>query len=462
MMPFQSCHGNARWLHRVIEPEPLMDVLSVPGLETSKKDDLGVVEQTPRSCHNHYYYPLSFLHMILLNAVVCGVEVAACAGFVYIPPMLLKAGYSEEEMNLLMGIGPLLAVVFVPLIGRFSDSCHSSFGRRRPFILLLSAVLIFSMYLISFGGHFSLLVLGDTSLSRLLGVWCLSVGSILMDFTSQACLTPCEAMLSDMSANSNQHDRIFTIYSVMVSLGGILGYMLTAIDWTSNCIGAYFGNQEASIFSMLIIIFAIALTATITMANEVPFVGHSRPRTISCNELSINTNSSGCIECGNFSGDNTILLADNRCLQNPQESGYESSGSDDEGVIGLLTKDRLNLLNLRIRFTYFCSLIQCRRLGRLTEGVCSSVVRLGKVITAHFRSLSSLPLALRRLAITNFCSWTAVMGFNLYFTDFVGQVRYRYLSILSSRMCFWNRFVLFVQSDTHMLFTIFIFNGLCT
>ena len=45
------------------------------------------------------------------------VEIAACAGFVYIPPMLLKAGYSEEQMNMLLGLGPLLALFFVPVIG---------------------------------------------------------------------------------------------------------------------------------------------------------------------------------------------------------------------------------------------------------------------------------------------------------------------------------------------------------
>ena len=36
-----------------------------------------------------------------------------------------------------------------------------------------------------------------------------------------------------------------------------------------------------------------------------------------------------------------------------------------------------------------------------------------------------VPLVLRRLAIANFCSWTAVMAFNLFYTDYVGQAVYR-------------------------------------
>jgi solute carrier family 45 protein 3 len=253
-----------------------MESLSVSDLESSlaKPGNGGV--GVPRERLN-----LSLPQMLLLNAVVCGVEIAACAGFVYIPPMLLKAGYSEEEMNVLLGLGPLLALIFVPLIGRWSDSCRSRFGRRRPFILTLSVVLVFSMYMIPFGEYFVVLALGDIPLSHKLGVIFLTVGAIMLDFTSQVCLTPCEALLSDMSRESHQQDRIFTIYSVMVSMGGILGYLLTAIDWTSNIVGVYFGGQEASIFSMLIVIFTMTLTATTIIADESPFTGHPAPLLIS-------------------------------------------------------------------------------------------------------------------------------------------------------------------------------------
>ena len=40
------------------------------------------------------------------------------------------------------------------------------------------------------------------------------------------------------------------------------------------------------------------------------------------------------------------------------------------------------------------------------------------------RLLFSVPYVLRGLALANFCSWTAVMSFNLFYTDFVGQAVY--------------------------------------
>lgn len=73
---------------------------------------------------------LSLIQIILLNAVVCGVEICACAGFTYIPPMLLKAGYTEENMSIILGMGPLLGFIFVPIIGRASDNCFSSWEHQ--------------------------------------------------------------------------------------------------------------------------------------------------------------------------------------------------------------------------------------------------------------------------------------------------------------------------------------------
>jgi hypothetical protein len=71
-----------------------MDDLSreiIPNVEVTQhlqsimpQDGTTAVQEPKRS--------LTLIQMILLNSVVCGVEVCACAGFTYIPPMLLKAG----------------------------------------------------------------------------------------------------------------------------------------------------------------------------------------------------------------------------------------------------------------------------------------------------------------------------------------------------------------------------------
>lgn len=406
-----------------------MESLSVSDLESSMVRLSG--GSMPKEPHT-----LSLLQMVLLNAVVCGVEIAACAGFVYIPPMLLKAGYSEEEMNILLGMGPMLALIFVPLIGRYSDSCKSRFGRRRPFILGLSVVLVISMYMIPFGEYFSVMALGNIPLSHRLGTILLTVGAIMLDFTSQVCLTPCEALLSDMSGESHQQDRIFTIYSVMVSLGGIMGYLLTAIDWTSNTIGTYFGGQEASIFSMLIVIFTMTLTATVIIADEVPFTGHLTPHIISHDHIpAIDGDSPSSIVA--ISNDKTLSSLKIPSLKNAQESGYESSSSEDGDPSNSYLRDRARVLRgggphrapkqFRSCTRYLTKLsvmVRTRGVSQVLRCLKCMVSNIHRLLPETVRDIFSIPVTLRYLAMANFCSWTAVMGFNLYFTDFMGQTVY--------------------------------------
>src|SRR6218665_1333753 len=163
---------------------------------------------------------ISMSRMLSLNAIVCGLEFCASAAFCYIPPLLLKAGISEQYMSMVLGIGPLLGFFIVPMIGRASDRCESRFGRRRPFIFVLSILLLVSLFIIPFGDYVCFVLFGHSELGVKMTVWLLVFGSFLLDFTCQTCLTPCEALLSDSSKGTDQSERCFTIYSVMVSIGG--------------------------------------------------------------------------------------------------------------------------------------------------------------------------------------------------------------------------------------------------
>ena len=42
---------------------------------------------------------VSDLKLILVNAVVAGLEIASSVAFTFIPPLLLKSGYSETQMD---------------------------------------------------------------------------------------------------------------------------------------------------------------------------------------------------------------------------------------------------------------------------------------------------------------------------------------------------------------------------
>ena len=51
---------------------------------------------------------VSDLKLILVNAVVAGLEIASSVAFTFIPPLLLKSGYSETQMTIIFGVGKTL------------------------------------------------------------------------------------------------------------------------------------------------------------------------------------------------------------------------------------------------------------------------------------------------------------------------------------------------------------------
>jgi len=102
-------------------------------------------------------------------------------------------------MSMILGIGPALGFFLVPVIGRASDKCRSRYGRRRPFIFILSVFLILSLFVIPYAEALCSYLFGlSTELTSTLSVTTMVVGAVLLDFSCQTCLTPCEALLSDL------------------------------------------------------------------------------------------------------------------------------------------------------------------------------------------------------------------------------------------------------------------------
>jgi len=102
-------------------------------------------------------------------------------------------------MSMILGVGPALGFFLVPVIGHSSDRCRSRYGRRRPYILLLSVILVVSLIVIPYAEAICLRLFGRSSdLTATLSVATMVVGAILLDFSCETCLTPCEALLSDL------------------------------------------------------------------------------------------------------------------------------------------------------------------------------------------------------------------------------------------------------------------------
>lgn len=171
-------------------------------------------------------------HLLVITSLICGLEFCTASAFTYIPPILLKAGISESMMTWLMGCGPLLGFLLCPVVGHASDRCRSSYGKRRPFILGFCLTIIMCLIVIpqseAIGKTNETVVEHRSSLLTLLGALLhapklglviLTLACILFDFSSQACLNPCESLIYDVCKGTSQEASCFFVYSFMTSFG---------------------------------------------------------------------------------------------------------------------------------------------------------------------------------------------------------------------------------------------------
>uniref|UniRef100_A0A4W4FDS9 Solute carrier family 45 member 3 n=1 Tax=Electrophorus electricus TaxID=8005 RepID=A0A4W4FDS9_ELEEL len=206
------------------------------------------------------------LDLFLVNVLTCGLEICIATGTIYIPPMLLEAGVQERFMTMVLGVGPVLGLIFVPPLSLASDGWSSRYGRRRPFIWAMCLGVLLGLVVIP---HAPRIVAAFSEqrhqwLEELLQVFAICV----MQFCGQACFTPLEALVSDLFPGEQESQHAFSVYSLMVSLGGCVGYLLSAVDWSSLHAATYLGGQQAFVYALLTIIFLMCLTTTAFISEE--------------------------------------------------------------------------------------------------------------------------------------------------------------------------------------------------
>ncbi len=203
-----------------------------------------------------------------------------------------------------------------------------------------------------------------------IGFLILGVG--LLDFCGQVCFTPLEALLSDLYRDEEDCAQAFAMFSFMVSLGGCVGYLLPALDWSRGLLSVYLGGQAECLFFLLILIFISSVLITMKVSEE-------------------------------------PLCA---------SSGLAGTGSLLETGAGVMEAGQCSVPRS------CCYLIKCK-LRLLKSGPLLCLLRTCWSMTpAIYRSYCHVPRVMRQLCVAQLCSWMAVMSFMLFYTDFVGEGLY--------------------------------------
>lgn len=329
-------------------------------------------------------------------------------------------------MTMVWAISPLFGFFLSPILGSVSDRCTSRFGRRRPIIMILSIGLLFGLFLAPWGRDLGRLLgdggistslanftnddplsyeyktvnVADTSNGFFWAIFFTVLGTLLLDFNADNCQTPSRAYLLDVCV-PEEHARALSMFTVMAGAGGCLGYALGAIDWNNTVFSNLIGDNIKTVFTIVTILFVVALLLTITSFREIPLKLMDEDDMLKpVTHIAVKKEKERLKDLE--SADKGPTTSAIFVSEKPQLNNSKSS-SDDNLPQNFVIKQHDS--NLSVNSS-----------SDDEEDEDETITMM-----MYLKSIIFMPKALRILCFTNLLSWMGHILYCLYFTDFVGE-----------------------------------------
>ncbi|KAH8899815.1 MFS general substrate transporter [Thozetella sp. PMI_491] len=182
---------------------------------------------------------------------------------------LKSLGLSPSEIAVTLLSGPICGAVFQPYFGSWSDRCRLSWGRRRPFIVVGSAVLIVSILCLAWADSITPVLLSRDATRGDIQHF-LVFFSIALTFTMfvavQAVQVGLRALITD-NCTPIQQARANTWAGRHSNLAGALAYLAAYLDLPRHLPG--FGKTVFARTSVVTTVYlAISITITCLCTSE--------------------------------------------------------------------------------------------------------------------------------------------------------------------------------------------------
>ncbi|ORX86098.1 MFS general substrate transporter [Anaeromyces robustus] len=202
---------------------------------------------------------LSKLDLFYLTIALAGVQFTWSVELAYGTPYLLSLGLPKSLTALVWLAGPLSGLIIQPLIGFYSDRCTSKYGRRRPYIIAGTLLVVCSILFISYSKEIgSFLAFGGDS--QTITIWIAVIAFYGLDFAINVVQACCRALSIDVSPGDQQNDASIWA-SRMIGIGNIFGYFMGFIDLKSYL--PFLGSTQLKclcIIANAVLIITVALT----------------------------------------------------------------------------------------------------------------------------------------------------------------------------------------------------------
>lgn len=216
--------------------------------------------------------------LIQVASVAAGVQFGWALQLSLLTPYVQELGIPHAWASFIWLCGPISGMIVQPIIGHYSDSCTSSYGRRRPFILGGAALVICAVCIIGYSADLGYLI-GDTLESRPRAIVIFVMGFWLLDLANNTLQGPCRALLADFTGkDQTRNRRANAFFSLFMALGNILGfatgayngwYKIFPFTYTRSCDIACANLKSAFLLAVLMLISTTILS--VTAASEIPY-----------------------------------------------------------------------------------------------------------------------------------------------------------------------------------------------
>ncbi|OZJ01470.1 hypothetical protein BZG36_05390, partial [Bifiguratus adelaidae] len=210
------------------------------------------------------------IKMFFLTVCLTGLQFTWSVEMAYGTPYLLSLGLSKSLMSLVWIAGPLSGLVMQPVVGALSDKCHSPLGRRKPFIITGTCIVVVVLLAIGWTREIADLFTGgraDKTITYQRAAIAIAVLSIyLLDFAINTVQASIRALIVD-SLPPSQQESGNAWAGRLVGFGSVLGYLMGYIDLVSAF--AFIGDTQLKVLVVLAsLVFIITVAITCTTVTE--------------------------------------------------------------------------------------------------------------------------------------------------------------------------------------------------
>ncbi|KAJ2555206.1 hypothetical protein EV175_002334 [Coemansia sp. RSA 1933] len=176
-------------------------------------------------------------------------------------PYLLSLGLQKSVISLVWLAGPLSGLITQPLVGFLSDNCTSKLGRRRPYIIGATVIVILSLTTIGWARE----IAGGR---QLMAIWLAVVAFYVLDFAVNCVQASLRALIVDSLPTSRQNEGTAWA-SRMIGVGNVLGYLMGFLDLPRLL--PFIGSTHMQVLTTIAsVVLAICVFVTCYSIKEVP------------------------------------------------------------------------------------------------------------------------------------------------------------------------------------------------